>query len=309
MDSAVRRPLVGNVPVGQGKYKRADASEGKWAEMRTHPSGWSMTKPQLHESRGGRPLIVLIPWAGATPQQMSDVVYYWQDQGCSVLRLTPHYWSMFSPAQGKYGAQIRLFYDHLRTHVMPSKGFVIHAMSSLGSYTVARLIAMDSQGNRNIFDCCRGIIFDCGPFLQFPEQMRQEGFLNVEQLSESAGIITAASTGQPLAPVVSLVWTPVYLLLLIFIRLFYATQRLEEAEQNFVALTEGVKDIRVHLIFSEADDYCLAADVLAYKEIIAHTTKVKVTKTDTEHVRQLQDAPDETRKALSEFLVKCENDY
>ena len=299
---------MGPVTVEGGtRQPRMVQDDGKWSELRTHPEGWSTTKPQLHEGRGGRPLVFLIPWAGATPKQLANIVYFWQDQGCAVLRVSPSYWQLFHVSKAN-DTEIDIFYQYLRTHVMPNRGFLVHSMSSLGSYTLGRLMDLDKTSGRDLFSFCKGVMFDSGPLLVSPDQVRKQGRLNIGWLSESAGVLTAASKGEPLGPLVDLFWTPVFLLVLIYLGLFQFNARLSKAECVYNRLTEGMKGIRVMVLYSEYDEYASPHDVLHYKELIARTTKVKAVLTETAHCCHLADAPDIARGALRDFLAKCEDD-
>eukprot|EP00754_Rhynchopus_humris_P040172 Rhum_TRINITY_DN23215_c0_g1::Rhum_TRINITY_DN23215_c0_g1_i1::g.177462::m.177462 len=306
-----RAPLVGQVNVegGSARVPRSSTNfdEGRWKDLRTSPESWTTTTPQLHAGRGGRPLVVLIPWAGALPSQVAEVVYFWQDQGCAVLRLSPSSWHLFR-CGGDLDKEIDLFYQHLRTYYMPNRGFLVHAMSSLGSQVLGKLMDADHKSQRDLFAFCRGVVFDSGPHLTSPEQLRKQGRLDAAYLSESAGVLTAAGKNLPLAPVVDLLWTPIYLLILIYTCVMQYTARLAQAEAIYERLTVGLGHMRVLCLYSELDEYTDPQDVLAYKKAASQFTKVKSVLTDTAHCQHVVDAPEVARFALREFLHKADSD-
>eukprot|EP00659_Diplonema_papillatum_P008547 gene8547-13206_t len=270
-----RQPMMpGNVTAeGSPKLTRGYhyTPNPQWSDQRTDPKTWVTAGPQLHQGRGGRPLLVLIPWAGALPEQIARIVFFWQDNGCAVLVLNCDMWSMYRPAA--YDKDYELCYQHLRSQLMPNKGFIVHAMSSLGAHALGRLMDLDKTSKRDLFAFCKAVIFDSGPLLVVPEQLKAEGALNIGRLSEAAGVLTAASESQPLAPVVSLLWTPLFLLALIVLAVFNRKVRMDTTERVYERLTEGLRGIRVLLMFSEFDQYCSVDSVRQYQSLLSGITK------------------------------------
>eukprot|EP01060_Flectonema_neradi_P022096 TRINITY_DN3035_c1_g1_i1.p1 TRINITY_DN3035_c1_g1~~TRINITY_DN3035_c1_g1_i1.p1 ORF type:complete len:305 (+),score=13.95 TRINITY_DN3035_c1_g1_i1:85-999(+) len=296
-------PLAGgNVVVGNTKRPAVHRSEPpRFPDLRTSPETWDQAKPQLHESRGGRPLIVLIGWAGASPLQISPVVYFWQDQGCSVLRISPDMMQEYTPSSAV--KKFDLFYQYIRTYVMPNRGFVVHAMSNLGATTLGHIMEIDAQKGRGLFSFCRGVIFDCGPSLP-----QDGGVLNIPRLTEDALVMTSARKHQPLAPIIDLFWTPLYLLLLLLYALCYRTAIKKSRDAVFANLTSGLADHRVMLMHSELDSYVQPEQVKTFHGCIAKTSKVSVCLTDVAHCASVVDAPELTHPALKKFLLRCEED-
>ena len=304
MSSDEYKPLAGGSVVVDGKKRPAvhRSAPPRFPDLRTSPDGWEQTKPQLHESRGGRPLIVLIGWAGATPTQLSPAVYFWQDQGCSVLRIPVNMWQMYQLSNA--AKQYELFYQYIRTYVMPNRGFVVHAMSTLGAHTLGQVIETDAQKGRGLFAFCRGVIFDSGPNLSPGDG----SFIDVPKLTEDALIMTAAKNHKTLSPLIDLFWTPFYLLSLILYAVFCRTALKKSRESVFNNLTSGIEDYRVLLLYSELDTYSLPDQIKYFHTCIGKTSKVSVCVTDVAHCASVVDAPELSHPALKKFLLRCEED-
>eukprot|EP01064_Diplonema_japonicum_P030520 TRINITY_DN5207_c0_g3_i1.p1 TRINITY_DN5207_c0_g3~~TRINITY_DN5207_c0_g3_i1.p1 ORF type:complete len:193 (+),score=5.17 TRINITY_DN5207_c0_g3_i1:415-993(+) len=192
---------------------------------------------------------------------------------------------------------------------MPNKGFIVHSMSSMGSTVLGHLVELDTNTGRDIFSYCRGVIYDSGPALRYPEFNKQAGRLNIAKLSEDAGHLTSAGLHAPLAPVISLLWTPIYLLVLLYYTLFYKSKLLESAEKLYMNLSAGLAGVRVLMIVSECDYYTSCDEARHFSTVLqGNESKVKVVSTDTAHCCHLLEAPEVIRPAFQEFLSKCVDD-
>eukprot|EP00755_Sulcionema_specki_P004159 Sspe_Gene.4224::Locus_1391_Transcript_1_1_Confidence_1.000_Length_2280::g.4224::m.4224 len=309
-----------NAPLGSGHVSVPGKRErlpqpppvtaSQWMAARTDPQTWKEDIPELHESgRGGRPVVVLLGWAGATRKQLAPFVYFWLDQGCSVLRYTADIWGMSNPDLAK--KPMETLYHHIRTHTIPSRGFLVHCCSSLGAHTLGCVLNIDNSFGRGLFEFCRGIIYDSGPGLMPPEQVASEGRFCLSRLSETAGVITSATEHKPLAPVVHILWTPYFLLILLFYAVWYGRQRMRAASDAFEGLTSVVaKETRILFLFSETDDFIPKEEIQGFRDMLRRRGyKVKeCILQDTYHFSHMVDCPEATHKALLEFLVRCEHD-